>query len=221
MVDTAPEAAVVSGIMFAVDEVLISDAILDAPFACNLGGCFGACCVHGDRGAPLEPEERAELELALPIVERDLRPEALNVIAREGVWTEEEPGEYGTTCVDGRECVFVVYEGKVAKCALQRAYHAGRLAFEKPISCHLFPIRVEEWVGTTVLNYEQIDLCDPAIRHGRRNGVLLRDFLRAPLSRKFGAEWYERFRAAAIERAALLAETRPPAENQPSGALSR
>jgi hypothetical protein len=85
------------------------------------------------------------------------------------------------------------------------AHFAGRLAFEKPISCHLFPLRVEEWAGTTVLNYEQIDLCRPAITSGRRRGVQLVDFLRAPLSRRFGADWYERFRAACHARAAALA----------------
>lgn len=191
--------------MFAVDDILVSDAVLDAPFACNLGACHGACCVHGASGAPLEPEERVQLEMALPVVERELRPEARATIARDGVWTEEAPGQYATTCVDDAECVFVVYEGKVAKCALQRAHFAGRLAFEKPISCHLFPIRIEEWAGTTVLNYEQIDLCRPAVTTGRRGGVQLVDFLRAPLTRRFGAEWYERFRATCHERAAALA----------------
>jgi len=193
--------------MFAVDDILISDAVLDAPFTCHLGRCLGGCCVHGDRGAPLEAGERAELERALPVVARDLRPEALDVIERDGVWVEEEPGEYATSCVNGRECVFVVYEGKVAKCALQNAYHAGRLDFEKPISCHLFPIRVEEIAGTEVLNYEQIDLCTPAVARGRRHGVQLYDFLRAPLTRKYGSDWYEAFRTACIERAAVLFST--------------
>jgi hypothetical protein len=192
--------------MFAVDDILITDAVLDAPFACNLGACHGACCVIGASGAPLEPEERAELEAALPVVEKDLRPEARAAIARDGVWVEEAHGEYATTCVDDAECVFVVYDGPVAKCAIQKAYYAGRLGFEKPISCHLFPLRVEEYAGATVLNYEQIDLCRPAVTHGRRGGILLHDFLRAPLTRKFGAEWYERFRTACLERTAALAD---------------
>ncbi len=194
--------------MFAVDDILISDAVLDAPFACHLGRCLGGCCVHGDRGAPLEPDERAALERLLPAVARDLRPEALAVIEEQGVWVDEEPGHYGTACVAGRECVFVVYEGDpkrpIAKCALQRAYHEGRTDFEKPLSCHLFPVRVEAVGGTEVLNYEQIELCAPAVRRGRRQGVQLYDFLRAPLTRKYGAAWYEQFRAACIERAAVL-----------------
>lgn len=190
--------------MFAVENILISDAVLDAPFACHLGRCHGACCVHGDRGAPLEPAERADLERVLPAVARDLRPEALAVIEEEGAWVEDGPGEYATNCVDGRECVFVTYDGPVAKCAIQKAYHEGRVDFEKPISCHLFPIRIEEVGGTDVLNYERIDLCAPAVTNGRRQGLQLFDFLRAPLTRKYGADWYEAFRDACIERTAAL-----------------
>ena len=199
--------------MFAVDHVLVSDAVLEAPFACNLGACLGACCVHGDSGAPLEPEERTLLEAVLPVVERDLRPEALEAIRRQGVWEEVGPGDYATTCVDDRECVFVVYEGPagrpVAKCAIQQAYHEGRVDFEKPISCHLFPIRVERHGegddALEVLNYERIGLCAPAVRHGRRTGTALADFLERPLTRRYGPRWYRRFREAVAERRAALA----------------
>lgn len=193
--------------MFAVDDILISDAVLDAPFTCNLGACLGGCCVHGDSGAPLEPEERAELEAALPRVRKHLRPEALAVIEERGVWEETEPGHYATTCVDGRECVFVTYEGPVAKCALQKAHQAGKLPSPKPISCHLFPLRAERVGGFEVLNYEQIDLCTPARALGRRTGLELVDFLRAPLTRKYGANWYGRFRDAWAERRDLLRPT--------------
>ncbi len=194
--------------MFAIDDVLVSDALLDAPFACHLSRCLGGCCVHGDRGAPLEPDERAELERALPAVARDLRPEALEVIDEEGAWVEEEPGRYGTACVGGRECVFVVYDGDprrpVAKCALQQAHRAGRIDFEKPLSCHLFPVRIETVGETDLLNYERIGLCSPAIQRGRRHATQLYDFLREPLTRKYGAAWYEQFRAACVERAAVV-----------------
>lgn len=196
--------------MFAVDHVLVSDEILDAPFACHLGSCLGACCVVGDRGAPLEPEERADLEAVLPVVERDLRPEARAAIARQGVWEEAEDGSYAVSTVGERECVFVVYEraGKagrpIAKCAIQNAYWQRRTGFEKPISCHLFPIRVERHSGgedaIEVLNYEQIALCRPAVRHGRHTGTALAAFLERPLTRKYGADWYARFRATLAAR---------------------
>lgn len=190
--------------MFAVDNILISDEILEAAFCCNLGACLGACCVQGTSGAPLEPDERAALERVLPAVAPRLRPEARATIAREGVWEETGPGQYATTCVDGAECVFVTYEGPVAQCAIQQAYREGRVDFEKPLSCHLYPLRVESFGEVEALNYEQIELCDPARRQGRRAGVHLVDFLRAPLVRKYGEAWYARFRAAWAERRALL-----------------
>ncbi len=197
--------------MFAVDHVLISDTVLDAPFACHLGQCLGGCCVHGDHGAPLEPDEREQLEAAFPVVRHKLRPEALEVIARVGVWTEEEPGKYGTTTVGGRECVFVTYDKTVAKCALQQAFTAGRLDFEKPISCHLYPIRVETHgsgdEAIEVLNYEQIDLCKPGIKHGRRTETQLTDFLRKPLTRKYGPNWFARFQATIADRREALSAT--------------
>lgn len=194
--------------MFSVDHVLVSDALLDAPFACHLGSCFGACCVHGDRGAPVEPDERAALEAALPAVEDRLRPEALREIARNGVWEGGEREGYGTTTVRGRECVFVTYDGggarPIAKCALQEAFWAGRTDFEKPVSCHLYPLRVESYGegadAVDVLNYERIELCRPAVPHGERTGVQLADFLERPLTRKYGEAWVGRFREALRQR---------------------
>ncbi|HYE96845.1 MAG TPA: DUF3109 family protein, partial [Rubricoccaceae bacterium] len=124
--------------MFAVGPVLVSDAVLDAPFACALGKCRGACCVQGVRGAPLEPEERAQLEAALPVVWDRLRPAAQATILREGTWERDaEDGSFAVMTVGGNECVFAVFRGGVAKCAIQEAHREGLLAFPKPISCHL------------------------------------------------------------------------------------
>ena len=190
--------------MFVVGDALISDALLDAPFACNLGACLGACCVQGESGAPLEPEERAALEALVPRVRKYLRAEALKVIETDGVWEETEPGAYATTCVDDAECVFVTYEGPVAKCAIHKAYLAGRVDFPKPLSCHLFPVIVEPMGDYQALNYEQVSLCDSARKHGRRHQVHLVDMLREPLTRKFGAAWYEAFREACDERIQVL-----------------
>jgi hypothetical protein len=194
--------------MFAIDHVLVSDALLDAPFACHLGSCFGACCVHGDRGAPLEPDEREAIEDALPVVEAKLRPEARREIARRGVWEGDARDGYATTTVNDRECVFVVYDRmggrEVAKCALQQAFWAGKLGFEKPLSCHLYPIRVERYGegadAVEVLNYERIELCEPAVPHGARTGVQLADFLERPLTRRYGADWFARFRETLRQR---------------------
>jgi hypothetical protein len=190
--------------MFVVDEILVSDAVAGAPFSCNLHKCLGGCCVQGDQGAPLEKEECEILEDILPKVRKYLRPEAVSVIEREGVWEETGPGEYATTCVKGKECVFVTYEGPIARCSIQKAYHEGKVGWEKPISCHLFPIRAGSPGGQEVLNYENIPLFAPACRKGRRNGIKLYDFLQEPLIRKYGRAWYHKFRAACVERDAAL-----------------
>lgn len=190
--------------MFVVGDALISDAVLDAPFACNLGACLGACCVQGDSGAPLEPDERAVLDALVPRVRKYLRPEALQVIDRDGVWEEVDDGDYATTCVAKAECVFVTYDGPVAKCAIHKAYLAGRVDFPKPLSCHLFPLRIERMGEYDVINYEQVSLCDSARKHGRRRGVQLTDGLQEALIRKFGASWYDAFREVRDERLRVL-----------------
>ena len=196
--------------MFEVGKILITDELLDAPFACNLGACHGGCCVQGDAGAPLEGEERKRLEEALPRVAKDLRPEALDVITQRGVWEETAPGQYATTCVDDAECVFVIYEGPVAKCALQKAHQEGRVDFPKPISCHLYPIRIETYGAQEVLNYEQLPLCDPARKRGCRADVQLADFLCEPLTRKYGPSWYATFRQTLQARREALGHSAAP-----------
>jgi len=193
--------------MFVVDNILVSDDVLDAPFACNVGACHGACCVRGDSGAPLDPEERELLEKALPIVEHRLRPEARKVIREKGVWEELSRGEYATTCVDQSECVFVVYDGPVAKCSLEKAYHEGRSDFRKPISCHLFPIRVQPLGEFDGLNYEKVEICEAAVRRGKRENVQLSDFLEEALTRKYGSKWVDSFKESVRRRRSVFSET--------------
>lgn len=190
--------------MFAVDNVLVTDGLLEAPFCCNLSACLGGCCVQGESGAPLEPEERAELEKLFPAVRKYLRPEALEVIERQGVWEELSEDQFATTCVNDAECVFVMYDGPVAKCAIQRAHEEGLVDFPKPISCHLFPVRVENFGEMDALNYEQVGLCNAARKAGRRQGLQLSEFLRAPLIRKYGESWYLKFREACAARREAL-----------------
>jgi len=190
--------------MFVVDKVIISDDLVEAAFCCNLGACHGACCVQGLSGAPLTSEEREEVEKVLPLVRHRLRPEALKVIEEKGVWEDLGDEYYATTCVGKGECVFVRYDGPVAKCSIQEAYQEGKTKFEKPISCHLYPIRVQPLGEYEALNYEQIDICKPAIKHGKRNGIGLAEFLKAPLVRKYGKGWYDQFMIMVRDRRDLL-----------------
>ena len=195
--------------MFVVEEILVSDQVADAPFACNLGACLGGCCVQGDSGAPLEEEEVEVIEQILPRVRKYLRPEALKVIDTQGSWERTRDGGYATSCVDDAECVFVTYEGNVAKCGIEKAYREGRVDFQKPISCHLYPIRIERYGDVETLNYEQIPLCDSGRAHGCRLDLQLADFLREPLIRKYGETWYEAFRQTCEERRKILRENAP------------
>jgi len=190
--------------MFVVDDVLISDDVVQAAFSCNLTACRGACCVQGASGAPLETSELAKVDSVLDAVRDRLRPEALDVIDQEGVWEEIAPGHYATTCVGDAECVFVRYDGPVAKCAIQEAYHEGKVDFEKPISCHLYPIRVQRLGEFEALNYEQIDICAPGRVSGKDMGIGLAEMLQGPLTRKYGQDWYAQFLLMVKERRSVI-----------------
>ena len=199
--------------VFAVDHVLISDDLLDAPFACDLAACHGACCVQGNAGAPLLESEIADMVAVYPVVASMLTPAARRVVAAQGVWEETAPGHFNTSCVEDRghsgACVFVTYErgprgASTALCAIEKAGRAGKTAIEKPISCHLYPIRVERYDDLEVLNYEQIPLCEGGRRCGTRASVELADFLAAPLTRAYGADWVARFHDAIVTRRADL-----------------
>ena len=196
------------GTMFVVDNILISDDLVEASFACNLSACMGACCVQGDSGAPLEKSECKELEDVLPAVRERLRPEAIKVIEEEGVWETTSSGGHATTCVGTSECVFVRYNGPVALCSIQEAYAEGKTTFEKPISCHLYPIRITDLGEFDALNYEQINICAPAIKSGVKQSLYLSDYLEIPLVRKYGSDWYSRFKEACSNRRQIFKETR-------------
>jgi len=190
--------------MFVVDDVLLSNEVLDAPFACNLDACRGGCCVQGDSGAPLLHEECEKVELVVPYVKKYLRPEALEVIEKRGVWEEVAPGCFAVNCIDRAECVFVTYDGLVSKCAIQKAYNEDRIQFEKPISCHLFPVRVQQCGAFETLNYEKISLCDPARKKGNRMKIQLIYFLERPLVRKYGKTWFTKFKTVYDRRRELI-----------------
>jgi hypothetical protein len=191
--------------MFVVDDILVSDEVATASFFCNLGACRGACCVQGDSGAPLDASELPTLDEVVLVTRKYLAWEALKIIDAYGPWEDRGDGKFATQCMDGGECVFVIYEGDVAKCSIQKAYEKGRTSFVKPVSCHLFPLRVENYGTHEVINYEWAAICDPARVAGRQSGTYLTEFLREPLIRKYGNEWYGNLLAACADRRSALA----------------
>lgn len=178
--------------MFIIGEAVIDDAVGTASFCCDLKKCKGACCtLPGGRGAPLEDDEVLEIQKAYPNAREYLSRQSIETVEAIGM-VEGSPGNYTTTCIGDRDCVFVYYDQDVAKCSLERAYEEGRTDWRKPISCHLFPIRVRQF-GKDFLRYEQIAECQPGREQGGQKQVPLRSFLKESLVRKFGERWYKEF----------------------------
>ncbi len=177
--------------MTVIQEITLDPPIREIHFACNLGQCKGACCtMPGGLGAPLLPEEIAEIEKAFPQVQKYLSVKHLQAIEERGLVDSRFSG-YVTPCVDNRACAYVYYEGEIAKCSFEKAYLKGETKWRKPLSCHLFPIRVDG--GSKTIRYEPIPECDPALANGRHLKIPLSKFLEEPLIRAFGQEWYDEF----------------------------
>lgn len=172
-------------------KVILSDDIKEKFFVCNLEKCKGACCVEGDLGAPLEKEELALLDEAYEAVKPYLMPEGVEAIEKHGTYVLDDEGDYSTTTIDGEECAFAVYDEKgILKCGIEQAYNDGKTDFKKPISCHLYPIRAKKYDEFEALNYDRWSICSPACDLGAELSVPIYKFLKEPLIRKYGADWY-------------------------------
>lgn len=177
--------------MIQIANTLLSDDIFEAQFICDLCKCKGQCCVDGESGAPLTREEHDQIQAILPEIWDDLSPKAQELISEQGISYTDTDGELVTSIVNGEECVFTYYdENGICKCAIDTAYREGRIAVQKPISCHLYPIRLTDYADYTAVNYHQWSICRPAVKLGRKEGVPLYRFLREPLIRRLGEEWY-------------------------------
>ncbi len=176
-----------------VGDVIFTSDILTQCFCCDLDVCGGICCVEGDAGAPLSLDEVGELENVLDAVWPQLGAAAQAVIDRQGVAYTDRDGDLVTSIVDGKDCVFTCYDTHgCCLCATERAFREGKTTWCKPISCSLYPIREKRLShGLTALNYHRWNVCQPAVKKGRELGLPLYKFLREPLVRRFGQEWYE------------------------------
>jgi hypothetical protein len=177
--------------MFQINDTIVASDIIEESFICNLSVCKGECCVEGDSGAPLENEEVKIIEDLLPQVWEDLSPEAQNIIKRQGVAYKDDDGEMVTSIVNGKDCVFTYYDEQgTCKCAIEKAYREGRVNFYKPVSCHLYPIRLQKYKSFTAVNYHRWSICKAATLLGKKEGVKIYQFLKEPLVRRFGEDWY-------------------------------
>ena len=176
-----------------VGEVILTSEILTEYFCCDLEACKGICCVEGDSGAPLTLDEVGEMENVLDEVWPDLSAQAQSLIDRQGVAYTDAEGDLVTSIVQGRDCVFTCYgTDGCCYCASDKAFREGRTAWDKPISCALYPIREKHFRdGSVGLQYHRWDICRPAVEKGRRLNLKLYQFLKAPLVRRFGQAWYD------------------------------
>lgn len=185
--------------MVEIQNTLVSLDIFQVHFCCDLEACKGACCIEGDAGAPVNIEEVEGLEEASEVVWDDLSRKAQKVIKNEGVVYPDGDGDLVTSIVDGRDCVFTCYNNGCCFCAIDKAFREGRCVHNKPISCHLYPIRLKKIGDYTALNYHQWDICKPALALGRKLNLPLYKFLKDPLIRAFGQEWYDEVEITAEE----------------------
>ncbi|HPW71191.1 MAG TPA: DUF3109 family protein [Bacteroides graminisolvens] len=186
--------------MVQIDDVVVSLDVFREKFICNLDACKGQCCIEGDAGAPLEEEEVAKLEKVLPVIWDQLSPQAREIIDRQGVCYTDQDGDLVTSIVNGKDCVFTCYDEKgCCYCAIEKAYRDGKVDFYKPVSCHLYPIRVGNYGPYKAVNYHRWDVCKAAVILGQKENVPVYKFLKEPLIRKFGEAWYNEMESVAEE----------------------
>lgn len=186
--------------MIQIDDKLISEDLFSEEFVCNLAKCKGICCVEGDAGAPLDEDETKILDEIYPKIKSYLRPEGIQAIEEQGSYTLDFEGDLVTPLVNNAECAYVIFDEKgYTKCAIEKAYEDGVINWQKPISCHLYPIRITEYSNFSAINYHEWDICSDACTLGKELGVKVYQFLKKPLIRKYGEEFYQTLSEAAEE----------------------
>ena len=178
--------------MIEVGSTLLHEDVVNENFVCNLNKCKGACCLEGDSGAPLAADELDILKEIYPKVKPYMTAKGIATIEREGTHVTDYEGDYTTPCVDvNKECAYVTWENGITKCAIEKAYEQGLVDWKKPISCHLYPIRITAYPEFDVLNYDRWSICSDACSFGRELQVPVYKFLKGPLIRKYGEDWYK------------------------------
>lgn len=177
--------------MFQLGKTIVSEDIIEKDFVCNLSACKGACCIDGEAGAPLEKDETKILEDIYHKVKPFLRPEGIEAIEKQGKYITNDFGEFETPLIEGADCTYVFFDKKgTALCAIEEAYNKGIIDWKKPISCHLYPIRVKEYSEFSAINYNKWNICDDACTLGKELQVPVYKFVKDALIRKFGEDWY-------------------------------
>ncbi len=178
--------------MFQIDNTVISDLLTEKKFVCDLSKCKGACCIHGDSGAPLEEHEADKIEAYYSEIKKYMLPEGIKAVENFGFHYVDAEHDLVTMLVGDEACAYVTYdENKTALCAIEKAYLAGDIPFRKPISCFLYPVRTKKIAEFEAVNYDEWDICKDAVVKGEETNTPVYEFLKIPLTEKFGADWYE------------------------------
>ncbi len=185
--------------MFQLGKTIVSEEILEREFVCNLSACKGTCCIDGDAGAPLNEDETKILEEIYPKVKPYLRPEGITAIEAQGTWVKGEDGDFEATLIEGKDCAYVIFDGEIALCGIEQAYNEGIVSWKKPVSCHLYPIRVKDFTEFTAVNYDKWHICDDACTLGKELQVPVYKFVKEALIRRFGEDWYLELEKVALD----------------------
>lgn len=184
--------------MIQIDDAIISYDVVEKEFVCNLAACKGLCCVHGDAGAPLEEEEKALLRKQYKKVKPFLTAEGKAAIRKNGLFYRDDDGDWVTTLIEGKQCAFSIQEKGVYSCGIEKAYESDEsMDFRKPLSCHLYPVRISRYKDFEAVNYDKWEICNPACQLGSSLKVPVYKFVSEALIRKYGSEWYEKLEWAA------------------------
>ncbi len=187
--------------MFQLGKTIVSEDILEKEFVCNLSACKGVCCVAGDAGAPLLEDETKILEDIYPKVKPFLRKEGIEAIEKQGTWITSDFDELETPLINDAECAYVTFDEKgTALCGIEEAYNQNIIDWKKPISCHLYPVRVQDYSEFSAINYHQWEICDDACSLGKELQVPVYKFLKDSLTRRFGENWYEELTKVAEQK---------------------
>ena len=185
--------------MLQIDNTILSFDVFERYFQCDLKKCKGQCCIDGDSGAPLNKDEVVIIKEIYPQIKKYLPEKNINIIEKIGTSEIDKEGDVVTPCINNKNCVYIIYEDEIAICAIEKAFFNKEIKFRKPISCHLFPIRITEYKDFDAVNYQYLNICKHAVRKGKKNNIPIYKFLREALIRKYGKEWYSKVEIAAKE----------------------
>ena len=186
--------------MIQIDDTLISKEIISEEFVCNISRCKGQCCVSGSAGAPLEKDEIKILEKLYSKISPFLSTKGRIAIKEQGNYVIGADGDLETPLIENKECAYTVFDKNGnAQCGIEKAYNRGAIDWKKPISCHLYPIRVKNYPTFTAVNYHEWSVCDSACSLGAELKVPVYKFVKKALIRKFGKKWFKKLSLFAKE----------------------